>query len=166
MKPVTIKYRDSKGNVLTVKATSCSGEVPAGSNQFYCNFYMEQPGETRPAFVAKVWEKRLLPGYLEIYHKLFGRPWKQKLRDMDKITLSEYRDWENELSYPKDTEQVWQINYQRGDMWVVQCTDRTILHVMNNKDVVRRGKFEDAIKKLFSGKKIRLMIPTTTVVEL
>lgn len=163
-KPVTIKYRDGHNKIVTVKADSCSGEIPAYSNTYYCLFYRN--GVT--ANVAKVAKNRLLPGYFKVYQKLFGRPWLKKLHDMgDKITLSEYRNWENEIDgYPDDTQTIWQINLNRNEMWVIQCPDRCILHVMNNEEVTRKGESRVALKKLFPDKKVHMLVPMTLAVEL
>ena len=172
MRPVTIKYRDGHNKIVTIKATSCSGEIPAHSNTYYCLFYLgDEPYgngmSRRPKQIARVAQSRLLPGYYEVYQKLFGRPWLAKLQAMDKIALSEYRDWENEISgYPQDTETIWSINYHRSEMWVIQCPDRCILHVMNNEEVTRKGAPREALKKLFPGKKVHLLVPTTVAVEL
>jgi len=163
LKPVTIKYRDGHNKIVTVKADSCSGEIPAYSNTYYCLFYRDGSNTN----VARVAKNRLLPGYYKVYQKLFGRPWLAKLQAMDKIALSEYRDWENEISgYPQDTETIWSINYHRSEMWVIQCPDRCILHVMNNEEITRKGEPREALKKLFPGKKVHLLVPTTVAVEL
>src|SRR5208337_2500318 len=163
-----------KNKVVTIKADSCSGEIPAYSNTYYCIFclgYEDDGTLRRPKQVARVAKSRLLPGYYEVYQKLFGRPWLDKVRKADKIVLSEYRDYESRLSgWPDDTVSVWEVNYS-DDMWVIVAGDkkktRAILHIMNNPEITRRGKTgQEAIRKLFPGKKVFLLEPTTVTVEL
>jgi hypothetical protein len=160
MKPVTIKYRDGEQRVASVRADRCSGEIPAYSDTFYCIFYR------KGLEVARVAKSRLLPGYYKVWEKLFGRPWLEKVRSAEKILLSKYRDWEDEIEgYPKDTVQVWAVNYDKHT-WVIMCENRCILHIMNNDEVTRRGKPREAIKKLFPGKKVTMLQTTVTEVEL
>jgi len=173
MRPVMIKYRDGNKTV-TIKADSCSGEIPAYSNTYFCHFYLgDEPygnGRRRSKEIARVAESNLLPGYKEVYKKLFGRPWMAKIRAYKTIMLSEYHDWENRLDgLPNDAISVWMVNYDMHT-WVIVAGDkeksRAILHVMNNAEVTKRGEAKEAIKKLFPGKEVRLVVPTTTTVKL
>jgi len=165
MRPMTIKYREGRKTV-TIKADSCSGEIPAYSNIYHCNFYDKSKKQ-----IASVPEKNLLPGYYEAYKKLFGRPWMAKIRTAPKIALNEYHGWEDRLSgYPKDTITIWMVNYDQNT-WVIVAGDfkttRAILHVMNNPEITKRGvTAQEAIKKLFPGKEVHLLVPTTTLVKL
>ena len=163
MEPVEIKYRDGKWKRTSVMADRCSGEVPAGSNTFYCIFYLD--GKQ----VARVPENRL--DDKAVYSKLFGRPWLQRFLDLpEKVTLSEYYNWEQELDVPDDTDYVYQINHV-GDMFVyiAGCreTARAVLHIMNNEDVtVYNINRYQAIKALFPDKKVTVMEPSVRAVEL
>ena len=163
MRPATIKYREGK-RVVTIKADSCHGDIPAGSDTYYCVFSM---GGNQ---VARVPRKRLLPGYDKAYERLFGRPWLDKVRSAERIVLSEYRDYDTRLGgLPEDTDSVWMVNHD-SHTWVIVAgegsTSRAILHVMNNDEVTRRGESREAIKRLFPGKKVALLQPTVTAVEL
>jgi len=169
MRSVEIKYCDGSehnhSRVMAVKADSCSGEVPAGSNTSYCLFYL------KGVQVARVAKSRLLPGYYDVYTKLFGRPWLQRLKEAKRIFLSEYRDWDSEIGgYPEDTDTIWMVNYDKHT-WVISAgagtkKARYILHVMNNDEITRRGDYKTALKKLFPGKKISVMQQTVTAVDI
>ena len=165
MRPVTIKYRDGKQNVVSIKADSCSGVYPAGSHTFYCEFYLHAK------HIAKVAESRLLPGYKKVYQKLFGRPWLLQIKEAQRIVLSEYRDYDQYIGgLPEDTDTVWQVNHD-SHTWVIMAGTgtknvRSILHVMNNDEITRRGDYKTALKKLFPGKKISVMQQTVTSVDI
>ena len=161
-KPVEIKYRDGKWKDASVMADRCSGEIPAGSHTYYCVFYLD--GKQ----VARVPENRLRDK--EVYKKLLGRPWLQRLQALDKITLTEWDNWQYEFSMDDDTDYVYRINHEQ-DMFVFVAgcreTARAVLHVMNNEDVVvyNIDRYQ-AIKALFPDKKVTVMEPTVRAVEL
>lgn len=157
MKSVTIKYRDGKQTV-SVRADSCSGEIPAYSNTFYCLFYRN--GQQ----IARVAKSRLLPGYDKVYQKLFGRPNLKRVHGAEEIRLTRY-DETHLGGLPQDYVRVWAINGSERD-WVIECSDRTILHIMNNDEITRKGTFKKALMKLFPGKKIKVYYPTVHVEEI
>ena len=161
---VEIKYRNGQQKVQSLRATDCYGELPAGSNTIYWVFTLKNGERQR---VAK---SRLLPGYDAKASLLYGRPWLVKIKNATSIILSECRDWQTEIGgYPKDTNTIWQINYDHHT-WVIMAgsgkKSRAILHIMNNPEITRRGDYKTALKKLFPGKKISLLQETITSVEI
>lgn len=160
MKPVTIKYRDGKHQTVSVKADSCSGEIPAYSDTYYCIFYLDKKQ------VARVAKSRLLPGYYKEYQRLFGRPWLEKIVNATEIHLTYFDNWESEIGgYLDDTERIWMVNHD-SHTWVIECNDRAILHIMNNDEQTFKGEFKTALKGLFPDKKIKVYYPTVKVVEI
>lgn len=161
--PMTIQFKE-KGKVVTIKADRCSGEIPAGSNTYYCCFYWQG------AQVARVPRTRLVLDD-KAYSKLFGRPWIEKLRQVNEIYLSEYDNWETEIGgYPEDTDTIYMVNHD-SHMWVIiagtgRKNARAILHVMNNEEFTRKGEYQTALKKLFPGKKISMQKMVYTTVEI
>lgn len=163
-KPLEIKYRGgSDQKVMSVMANGCSGEYAQGVSSAI--FYLD--GKQ----VLKIAESRLTPEAKKTYTKLFGRPWLQRLADAKDIYLSEYDNWSNDIGgYPDDTDTILMVNHEH-ETWVLVCgtgtkNERVILHVLNNPEKTRRGKFVDAVKKLFPGKKIRMQKVEYSTVEL
>ena len=162
-RPVEIKYRGGQQKVMSVMANGCSGEYAQGVSSAI--FYLD--GKQ----VLKIAESRLLPGMKKVYTKLFGRPWLQRIADAKAIHLSRFDDWSSALGgYPDDTDTVYMVNYEH-ETWVLVCgtdtkNERAILHVMNNSEKTRRGKFADAVKKLFPGKKVTMEKHTVETIEL
>jgi hypothetical protein len=160
MKAVTIKYRDGKQQIASIRADECSGELPAYSNTYYCLFYRN--GKQ----IARVAKSRLLPGYDKVYEKLFGRRWLEEVQNAKEIVLSVYDDWQSEIGgYPKDTEEIWSVNGSARN-WVIECSGRSVLHIMNNDEIARKGAFKEALAKLFPGKKIKICRPTVHIEEI
>lgn len=164
MKSVEIKYRDGRQKVQSLRATDCYGVLPAGSSTIYWVFTLKN-GERKQ--VAK---SRLLPGYDAKASLLYGRPWLSKIKNADRIVLSEYRDWESNIGgYPADSNTIWRINYD-DHTWVIIAgsgkKSRAILHIMNNPEITRRGDYKTALKKLFPGKKISVLQETITSIDI
>jgi len=148
------KYRDGHNQVVSLRADRCNSSFC--DNTWYEEFYLKGK---RVAQVATV---RLLPGYKEKALRLYAKPWRDRLKALTEIHLHE-RDTDYG-GLPKDAERVWGVNGDR-DTWVIECTNRSILHIMNNPEVARRGAFKEALKKLFPGKAIKVYYPTVSVVE-
>jgi hypothetical protein len=158
-RPLTIKYRQG-GKTVSIQADSSSGEIPAGSNTYYCLFYLNK------VQVARVKRDQLLKHSKERYEELFGRPWLKAITEAPSISLTEFQDWENEIGgYPTDAEQIWSINGSKYN-WVIQGEDWATLHVVNNEEVTEKGSFSDTLKKLFPDKKIKVYYPTVRVEEI
>jgi hypothetical protein len=149
------KYRDGHNQVVSLRADRCSGLFT--QNISYEEFYWK--GKK----VAQVATVRLLPGYKEKASRLYAKPWRDKLKALKEIHLHE-RDTNDYGGLPKDAERVWGVNGDR-DTWVIECAKRSILHIMNNPEVARRGAFKEALKKLFPRKSIKIYYPTVRVVE-
>jgi len=149
MKTVLIKYKDSKGIVRLLRADSCSG-VSYGGGPYYCCFYLK--GKK----IAEILEGKLLPGYIEVYKKLFGRPWREELKNFESIQLFEYDDIDNSRVNPAaENETAYRINHD-PDMYVIRRKNSCTLHVLNNEPITRRGDYKTALKKLFPGKPISI----------
>lgn len=160
MKPVTIKYRDGKQKIVSLLADRCSGQIPAHSDTYYCLFYLEG------AEVGRVAKSRLLPGYYEEYLRLYGRPWLKMVADLTEIHLTAFDNWESEIGgYPDNTERIWVVNNDHKT-WVIECEDRSILHITNNDEQTFKGEFKTALKMLFPDKKIKVYYPTVQIVEI
>jgi hypothetical protein len=154
---MVVKYFDETNRKVTIRADRCSGEIPAHSSTFYCLFY--RAGKQ----VARVAKSQLLPGYYRVYEKLFGRPWLEAVMKTEHITLTEYD--ENLLDgLPEDYERVWAVNSSLRN-WVIECPGRSILHILNNEEIARKGTFKEALLKLFPGKKIKIYYPTVRIEE-
>jgi hypothetical protein len=154
---VTIKYRDGHNKIVSLRADRCSGVIPAYSNTYYWEFYLNGK------HVGRVAESRLQPGYKAKASRLYAKPWRDRLAAYTDIRLHE-RDYNDFDGLPKDAERIWGVNGDR-DTWVIECEDRAILHIMNNPEVSKRGEFKAALKKLFPKKPIKVYYPTVTVVE-
>lgn len=155
MKPMSIQYRDGKGKMITIKADSVHGDVPAGSSTLYWVYSLK--GKQ----VARVSERHLSTEEINKTKKLYGRPWLQRFNELKAIDLYRYNDWELDLDgYPDNTEQVWEISeLSKREYWLIECSDRIILHIMNNDERTVKGEFEAALKKMFPGKPIAYNLP-------
>jgi|ERR1035437_3084562 hypothetical protein len=147
---VEFKYRDGHNKTATIRADSCNGLY--SNNTSYEEFYLK--GEK----IAQVATIRLLPGYKEKASRLYAKPWRDKLKAYKSIYLHE-RDSNEFGGLPDDVERVWGVNGSR-ETWVIECETRSILHIMNNPEVSKKGTFQEALKKLFPGKSIKIYYPT------
>jgi hypothetical protein len=168
MKPITIRYRGKNQKLMSVKADYCHGEIPAYSNTFYWIFELDKKE------VARVAESRIVKEDREKATLLYGRPWLLKIENIPNIRLVEGDIFDYNL--PDEAERIWNIaGLSEREYWVIECSDRAVLHVMNNPERVvnwnptttmRSASFPRALKKLFPGKKIHISFSVTRTEEI
>lgn len=153
-----IPYKTKDKQIKLVKADSCSGLYTKGVS--YLIFYYKKKE------VLKILESKALPGVREQHQRLFGKPWRDKLKDLKSINLYE-RDIHELGGLPKDTERVWSIYELASDgYWVIEQSSGATFHMINHKEKhVKADSFPEALRKLFPGKKISVDYPTVKTVE-
>lgn len=154
---VEFKWRKGK-KVGSLRADRCHGEISGFNAIPYWSFYLRD----KPS--GKIAKSRLLPGYSAKALRLYAKPWRDSLKNLERIslTVSNY----NQYDLPKDYERVWDIRGLGGNTRVVECVDRAILQVLNNPDRVKRGAFHDALRKLFPARVVEISYPVIKKVRL